>query len=107
MRPGRALDRDIFVLGQLLFQLLERDPEKRWQAVINEAEPRDDERREGAFTPAFRPPPREQNPDKEPVWKRLDREQLLRDLARPPDAWRRVAECVGAGSARPRTCSTW
>jgi predicted NACHT family NTPase len=79
-----------------LFRLAERQPEARWQAVVNEAEPHD-ARRKDAFTPAFRPPAEERTPDHEPTWRRLNREKLVVGLADPPARWRRVALVCGAG----------
>jgi NACHT domain len=71
--------------------------EARWQAVINEAEPRDDRRKDG-FTAAFRPPAgEEEGSPGESVWRRLSREKLAAGLADPSAGWRRVALVCGAG----------
>jgi hypothetical protein len=104
MGPSPATNRDVFVLGQPLFRLRTVDPEARWQAVINEAEPRDDRRGDG-FTPAFRPPRREDGPEQEPTWERLDRTRLIDTLADPPAAWRRVALVCGAGLGKTANLS--
>ena len=94
--PTNTNVRSVFLLGQPLFRLVERRPEARWHAVINEAEPRDD-RRKGDFTPALRPPTEAGTPDPEHTWRRLDREELVVRLADPLPEWHRVALVCGAG----------